>query len=155
MCFSRRLHLRSFCHLSLIAVHQVIALPPAIVGAFNVVSIYPNFTGTSQWASEGVFDSNVTEPILFPWQLIFVPNSRVQQMLPEQYSYTSSAGYSEQLLHPSLAGVGELLYHVFALDRPGEQAFLIGELTATSNFHRSNFGDRKLFFKHTATSDTH
>ena len=95
------------------------------------------------------------QAILFPWQLIFVPNSRIQQMLPQHYPYSTSAEYYEQLLYPSLSVAGELLYYVFALDRPGEQAFLVGDLLATTNFYRSDFGDRKLFFKHTRTSTAH
>ena len=131
---------------------QFVALPPAIIAKFLSVTQYPNFTGTSQWASTGTFTRNSSQPILFPWQLIFVPNSRVQQMLPEHHTYTTSTEYYDQLLPPALSVAGELLYYVFALDRPGEQAFLVGDVVATTEFYRSDFGDRKLFFKHTRTS---
>jgi len=132
---------------------QFVGLPPHIAKVFLNATLYPNFTGTSQWASEGAF-TNQSQAINFPWQLIFVPNSRVQHMLPEQYAYNTTAGYFEQLLPPALSVAGELLYWVFAVDRPGEEAFLIGELTATTDFYRSDFGDRQLFFKHTRTSAT-
>ena len=156
---------------------QFVALPQAILTKFETVTSYPNFTGTSQLAYVRHPDEQqlnlsarmhsihtqscvalLTEPALSlcwcsPWQLVFVPNPVVQRALPEHYAYSSSAGYYEQFLPPAVDITGLVMYFVYAVDLPGEEAAYLGALRATTPFYRSDFGDRTLFFKHTRTEE--
>ena len=73
---------------------------------------------------------------------------------PSFFSYDSSEDNFRQLTEMKEFDLtGRAVFAVYALDMPGERAFPIGEVRATSKFHTSDFGDRGLFFRHTTTEE--
>lgn len=132
--------------------NQFVAAPLNIQQRFGTVTGYPNFTGNSAFAYES---SNSSAKINFPWQLIYVPNPDMQKLFPEHFRYNNNAEFYSQFLSPLFQmPAGEpILYHVHAVDKPGDMSFYIGDIRMKSPFVRSEFGDKTLFFKHTITEE--
>jgi len=75
----------------------------------------------------------------FPFQLVFEPTLR--NTLPDAF---------KEDFQVTLARIpsGTHLYKVHAIAEPGAERVHIGDLVMTSEFVKSYFGDRYLFFKH-------
>ena len=75
-------------------------------------------------------------------------------MLPLFYPYSNSAEYYQQLLPPLFDPSDLPLYFVYAVDLPtSTSSVYLGLVRAVTPFLRSDFGDRRLFFKHTTTEE--
>lgn len=108
---------------------------------FATVSKWEHFLGTSGFASLEQTGTAVELPH-YPWQLVFVPGTAVRGRFPP----TFDTYFTKQL---ATLPVGTEVYEVWAKETPGAHPVEIGSLQLTSRFTESNYGDTKLFFKHT------
>ena len=111
-------------------------------------SNYPVQLGTSslvQYTQDGT--TIAPEDVVIPYQVIYEPNRETFPRDPDSNDFLEYFTSWE----PSVVD-GEpeypVLFNVKARDDPGSELVKIGEVRLKSTFHRSHWGDRKLFFRH-------
>ena len=99
---------------------------------------FVQYCGLSDFAKFGQ-DGKEVSNLKFPFQLVFEPTLR------NNYPDTYQKDFQEILGEiPS----GTHIYKVHAIAEPGSERVHIGDLVMTSQFSKSYFGDRYLFFRH-------
>jgi len=112
---------------------------------FSTGSSWPTMLGLSDIARFDQF-GNQQSPVSFPYRLVFHPNKRLHESLPDNYL----GPFEKQVIHVTNKA-NETIYTVWAQDTPASTTLVqIGELVSTTPATGSNFGDKSLFFQHTS-----
>lgn len=91
----------------------------------------------AQYDEQGNEEANV----IFPFKLVFKPAENLRNKLTDEFSLT----FFEQM---NQVNTEDVLYEVFAMEKPGVELVKIGKIVMKSPFIPSEFGDKHLFFQH-------
>ncbi|CAK9075188.1 unnamed protein product [Durusdinium trenchii] len=109
-----------------------------LLKSFKKASAYPFTTGLSQWAEQ-----DHTSP-KFPFVICFRPMDHVRAYF-ERFKDEPFEHIQEQLQHLS---AGKKIYEIYVGAGPRTQLKPVGHVSLVSEFHKTKFGDQKLFFRH-------
>ena len=108
---------------------------------FSEATPYTSQMGLKDMATYGQDGKDYSNNLKFPYKLIFRPTTEATAM---------GTDYWKQNFLPQLEAIptGMDLYHVFATDGPTSMPVNIGKLVVKTQFTRSKWGDKDLFFRH-------
>lgn len=116
-----------------------------LLKSFKTASAYPFTTGLGQWAENpsGLRNFN------FPFVMCLKPMKDVRKDFA-QFNDVKFGHIQEQL---GLLNPNKIIYEIYAAPEPRVQPTKIGHVQLQTKFHKTKFGDNKLFFRHDLFED--
>jgi hypothetical protein len=109
---------------------------------FEQATPYVGRIGIKTWAQYDEKGREVeASKMKVPFKLYFRPGKAIKSKFPETYQDE----FTKQL---STIPVGTIIYDVYAVPKPHEDAVKVGSFKTKSLFWTSKFGDKDLFFQH-------
>ncbi len=118
----------------------------ALQWKFSGATPYTGMMGLKDMARYDQNGKDWSNSLKIPYKLVFKPDSDIQSKFTDYWS----GNFLDQL---ESIPKGSVIYQVYASETPMSEPFQIGRLVSTTNFTKSKFGDKDLFFRHGRMDD--